>query len=148
MEARIDQVTGTVNTWIVGDDDEVLVVDPGDDAPAVRDQVGDREVLAVICTHGHAAHTAAALEVAAEDEAPVALHPADRVAWREIHTGGDPEIALADGGIFGGAVVALEVLRAPGGSPGAVCPQCEDLREVFSGDGLGATGPGPAEGAS
>ena len=85
QDARIECVTGTANSWIVGDDDEVIVIDPGDDAAAVLDAVGDREILAVICTHGHAGHAAAAIEVAERDEAPVALHPADRLAWREVH---------------------------------------------------------------
>ena len=56
MEARIEGVTGGANTWIVGDDDEVIVIDPGTDAEAVLNTVGEREILAVICTHGHAGH--------------------------------------------------------------------------------------------
>ena len=35
MEARIEGVTGGANTWIVGDDEEVIVIDPGTDAEAV-----------------------------------------------------------------------------------------------------------------
>ena len=85
MQARIDRVAGTVNTWIVGDDDEVIVIDPGESADAVLNVVGQREVLAVICTHGHARHVAAAFDVASRDEAPVALHNADRLSWREAH---------------------------------------------------------------
>ena len=30
MDARIDRVTGAVNTWIIGDDEEVIVIDPGE----------------------------------------------------------------------------------------------------------------------
>ena len=48
MEARIEQVAEAVNTWIIGDEDEVIIIDPGGDAQAVRDKVGDRAVLAVI----------------------------------------------------------------------------------------------------
>jgi glyoxylase-like metal-dependent hydrolase (beta-lactamase superfamily II) len=140
MEARIEQVAAAVNTWIIGDDDEVIVIDPGEDAPAVRAKVGDRAVLAVICTHGHAAHATAALAVAADDEAPVALHPADRVAWREVHSD-DPEIEMEDGGIFEVADVALEVLHTPGHSPGSVCLYCEGLGAIFAGDTLSAAGP-------
>ena len=73
------------NTWIVGDDEEVIVIDPAHDAAAVLDAVGEREVLAVICTHGHSDHVAAALDVAERDEAPIALHPDDHMAWREVH---------------------------------------------------------------
>jgi len=54
--------TGPVNAWIVGDNEEVIVIDPGSDGAGLLEAVGDREVLAVICTHGHAAHVAAALE--------------------------------------------------------------------------------------
>jgi glyoxylase-like metal-dependent hydrolase (beta-lactamase superfamily II) len=144
MEARIEQVAEAVNTWIIGDDDEVIVIDAGGDAQAVRDKIGDRAVLAVICTHGHAAHVAAAFEVAADDEAPVALHPADRVPWREVHSD-DPEIEMEDGGIFEVADVALEVMHAPGHSPGSVCLYCEDLGVVFTGDVLTASGPVPYE---
>jgi glyoxylase-like metal-dependent hydrolase (beta-lactamase superfamily II) len=144
MDARIDQVTGSANTWIVGDDDEVIVIDPGDDGTAVLAQVGEREVLAVICSHGHASHAAAAVAVAERDEAPVALHPEDVVSWRE-HSKAAPEIEMADGGIFEVADVALEVIHAPGHSPGSVCLYCEALEVVFVGDVLSATGPVPHE---
>ncbi len=125
-DARIDAVAGTANTWIVGNDEEVIVVDPGEDAPPVLAAVGDREIMAVICTHGHAAHASAAVAVADRDEAPVALHPADRPFWRELHDD-DPEIAMEDGGRFEVAGVALEVLHAPGHSRGSVVLFCEEL---------------------
>jgi glyoxylase-like metal-dependent hydrolase (beta-lactamase superfamily II) len=97
-------------------------------------------VIAVICTHGHAGHASAALEVAARDEAPVALHPADRLSWREVHGKEDPEIEMEDGGIFEVADVALEVIHAPGHSAGSVCLYCEDLDVVMCGDVLAADG--------
>ena len=145
MKARIERVGTTANSWIVGDDEEVIVVDAGSDAAAVLDAVGEREVLAVICTHGHPAHTAAAVEVAARDEAPIALHPADRVYWREEHSDENPDIDMEDGGVFGVADVTLEVLHAPGHTPGSVCIYSEDLQAVFTGDVLSETGPVPHE---
>ncbi len=145
MNARIERAGATVNSWIIGDDEEVIVLDPGDDAAPVLDLVGDREILAVICTHGHPAHTAAAVEVAARDEAPIALHPADRVYWREAHADDDPEIDMEDGGVFEVADVSLEVLHAPGHTPGSVCIYSEDLGAVFTGDVLAAGGPVPHE---
>jgi glyoxylase-like metal-dependent hydrolase (beta-lactamase superfamily II) len=141
MKARIERTGTRSNSWIVGDDEEVIVVDPGRDAAAVLDLVGDREVLAVICTHGHSAHSAAAVEVAARDEAPVALHPSDRVYWREEHPDENPDIDMEDGGVFEVSDVALEVLHAPGHSPGSVCIYSEDLHAVFVGDVLSAAGP-------
>ncbi len=149
MTARIELVPsgadGT-NTWIIGDREEVIVIDPGRDAAGVLDAVGDREVLAVICTHGHADHIAAAVEVAERDEAPVALHPRDRLLWREVHADGDAEIEMADGGIFEVADVALEVIYAPGHTDGSVCLYCEQLGVVFTGHVLLADGPVPHDG--
>ena len=63
----------------------------------------------MICTHGHAGHVAAAVEVAERDEAPVALHRSDRLLWRMAHDGADLEIEMADGGRFDVADVQLEV---------------------------------------
>jgi glyoxylase-like metal-dependent hydrolase (beta-lactamase superfamily II) len=144
--ARVEQAGTKANSWVVGDDDEVIVIDPGEDAAEVLAVVGEREVLAVICTHGHAANVAAAAEVAAKDEAPVALHPADRMFWREAHPDEDPDIDMEDGGIFEVAGVSLEVLHAPGHSPGSVCLYCEDLNAVFTGHVLSAAGPVAHEG--
>lgn len=145
-QARIEQTGTDANSWIVGDDEEVIVIDPGEDAAAVLDAVGEREIAAVICTHGHASHVAAAVEVAARDEAPVALHTKDRGLWRDHHSGEDPEIDMEDGGLFGIAGATLEVMHSPGHTPGSVCLYSEDLDAVFTGDVLSATGPVPHEG--
>jgi glyoxylase-like metal-dependent hydrolase (beta-lactamase superfamily II) len=143
-EARIDTVHGKANSWIVGDDDEVIVIDPGDDATAVLASVGDREIIAVICTHGHPGHAAAALGVAERDEAPVALHPADRQAWRESHDD-DADIEMEDGGRFEVAGVTLEVVHAPGHSRGSVLLYSEELEAAFTGDVVSDNGPVPHE---
>jgi glyoxylase-like metal-dependent hydrolase (beta-lactamase superfamily II) len=146
MTARIEQVSSDqINSWIIGDDEEVIVIDPGRDPAAVLRAVGDRDLLAVICTHGHPDHVAAALEVAEPDEAPVALHPKDRMLWREAHED-DAEIEMADGGIFEVAEVQLEVIHAPGHTTGSVCLYCEDLEVVFTGHALAASGPVPHDG--
>jgi glyoxylase-like metal-dependent hydrolase (beta-lactamase superfamily II) len=150
MDARIDRVDPDgrdgCTTWLVGDADEVVVVDPGRDAEAVLAAVSGREILAVICTHGHPGHVAAAPEVAARDGAPVALHPRDVLAWRETHRGREPDIEMEEGGIFDVADVALEVIHTPGHSPGSVSLYCEQLGVVFSGDALTADGPARHDG--
>jgi glyoxylase-like metal-dependent hydrolase (beta-lactamase superfamily II) len=144
MEARIESVSPPA--WIVGDDEEVIVIDPGADSAAVLEAVGDREVLAVICTHGHPSHVAAAFEVAERDEAPVALHPADRLHWRMAHPRKAADIEMAEGGVFDVADVQLEVIKTPGHTRGSVSFYCEDLEAVFTGDALLATGPAPHDG--
>ena len=159
MEARVERVSapevaGQVpqavgaecNAWLIGDDDEVIVIDPGEHADAVLAAVGDREILAVICTHGHDRHVAAAVEVAERDEAPVALHRSDLLFWRMAYDDVNPDIEMAAGGRFDVSDVALEVIHTPGHSPGSVSLYCEDLGVVFTGDTLAAIGPVPHEG--
>jgi len=149
MDARIDQLSSggkpPRNTWLIGDDEEVIVIDPGSDAEAVLAAAGDREILAVICTHGHADQVSAAVEVADRDGAPVALHPADLVLWREVHDD-DPDIEMEEGGLFEVADVVLEVIHTPGHSPGSVSLYCEDLKAVFAGDAMSADGPSSYDG--
>lgn len=159
MSARIDQVpppaadgdpeqtsADQANTWIIGDDEDVIVIDPGSDHVSVLDAVGDREVLAVICTHGHADQVAAAIQVAERDEAPVAMHPKDRILWREAHPGEETDIEMEDGGVFEIADVQLEVIHAPGHTDGSVLLYCPDLGVVFTGHAVGADGPVPHDG--
>ncbi|MCG5216661.1 MBL fold metallo-hydrolase [Streptosporangium sp. KLBMP 9127] len=131
------------NTWIIGDDEEAIVVDPARDAEGILAKVGDdREVLAVVCTHGFADHVGAAIEVAARDEAVVALHPKDRRIWRETWSETWPDIEMEDEGLFGVADVQLEVISTPGISQGGVSLYCEALGVVFTGKTLQADGPG------
>src|SRR4051794_41381370 len=127
MSTRIDQFSppgGEVNTWIIGDDEEVIVIDPGTDAAGVLDAVGDREVLAVICTHGHAAHVTAAIEVAERDEAAIALHPRDRLLWREGPPADAAGIEMAGGGGFWGAHGPPPGIPAPRPTPPSGCLSC------------------------
>ena len=145
MEARIER-PGDGTAWVVGDDDEVIVIDPGEDAAGVLEAIGDREILAVICTHGHASHVTAAIEVAERDESPVALHPADRLFWRMAHKKTPADIEMADGGLFDVADVQLEVIGTAGHTRGSVSLYCADLEAVFTGDALLATGPAPHQG--
>jgi glyoxylase-like metal-dependent hydrolase (beta-lactamase superfamily II) len=150
MDAQVKRIeTGkrAGNAYLIGDGEEVIVIDPGEEAAPVLDAVGDREILAVICTHGHAAHTAGALAVAERDESPVALHPKDRLHWREAHSDEMPKIDMEAGGAFEVADVTLEVLHTPGHTPGSVSLYCEDLGVVFTGDALLATGPCAHEGS-
>jgi glyoxylase-like metal-dependent hydrolase (beta-lactamase superfamily II) len=156
MAARVEKVvtSGTFaldggewevdnNVWLVGDDDEVLVVDAAHDAAAILRAVGDRRVVAIVCTHGHNDHVNAAVEVAAATEAEIALHPTDHMLW-DAEYGGDlrPDLALADGGSFAVAGTVLQVVHTPGHSPGAVCLYAPDLAVLFSGDTLFQGGPG------
>ena len=157
MATRIDRVVtaGTFsldggtwevdnNVWLLGDEDEVLVVDAAHDAAAVLAAVAGRRVVAVVCTHGHDDHINAAVEVAASAQCEVALHPADTMLWEQHYgAGGErPARALAGGDVLQVAGARLVVLHTPGHSPGAVSLYTPDLGVVFTGDTLFAGGPG------
>ncbi|MFG3722963.1 MBL fold metallo-hydrolase [Streptomyces massasporeus] len=130
------------NVWIVGDDDEVLVIDAAHDSDAVLEAVGDRRLSAVVCTHAHDDHVRAAPDVALATGARVLLHPDDRVLWKMVHPNGNPDGPLADGDELVVAGIGLRVLHTPGHAPGAVCLYAPDLGALFSGDTLFAGGPG------
>ncbi|GGI08062.1 MBL fold metallo-hydrolase [Egicoccus halophilus] len=130
------------NVWIVGDDQEVVVLDAPHDAAAIAAAVGDRRVVAIACTHAHDDHVRVAPELGALVDAPVLLHPDDRVVWDLTHPDRAPDGELADGQLLEVAGISLEVLHTPGHAPGAVCFHAPALGAVFSGDTLFEGGPG------
>ncbi|MCP9985659.1 MBL fold metallo-hydrolase [Streptomyces sudanensis] len=130
------------NVWIVGDAQEVVVIDAAHDADAVAAAVGDRTVKAVVCTHGHNDHVNAAPALARATGAPVLVHPDDRVLWEHTHPGVEPGGDLADDQRITVAGLELRVLHTPGHTPGAVCLYAPELDTVFTGDTLFAGGPG------
>jgi glyoxylase-like metal-dependent hydrolase (beta-lactamase superfamily II) len=129
------------NVWVVGNDTECVVIDAPHDVQAIVDVVGDRKVLAVLCTHAHDDHVRYAPDLGRVVGAPVLLHPADLPVWRLTHTD-PPDGDLADGEHIPVAGIELEVLHTPGHAPGAVCFYSPDLGVVFTGDTLFNGGPG------
>ncbi|WP_155293178.1 MBL fold metallo-hydrolase, partial [Rhodococcoides fascians] len=75
------------NIWLIGDDDEVVIVDAAHTAAPIIDAVAGRTVEAVICTHGHNDHVTVAPELADSLDAPILLHPADDMLWEQTHPG-------------------------------------------------------------
>ncbi|MCY9783395.1 MBL fold metallo-hydrolase [Nocardiopsis sp. EMB25] len=130
------------NVWLVGDDEEVVVIDPAHDARAVLEAVGGRSVVAVVCTHGHNDHVNAAVEVADKSGGPILIHPHDEPLWRSVHPDRAPDAWLAHGGSVAVAGTTLRVLGTPGHTWGAVSLYAPDLGAVFSGDTLFQGGPG------
>jgi len=129
------------NVWVVGDDRECVVIDAPHDLEAIRTLIGDRRVLAVLCTHAHDDHVRVAPELARAVAAPVLLHPADAPVWALTHAV-PPDSELADGQVIEVAGTALTVLHTPGHSPGSVCFYAPELGVVFTGDTLFSGGPG------
>jgi len=130
------------NVWIVGDDEECLVVDAPHDAAAINAAIGDRRLAGVVCTHAHNDHINAAVDVAERGDAPIWLHPADLELWAMTFPDRRPSRDLLDGMRVEVAGTALTVIHTPGHSPGSVCLADTEAGLLFSGDTLFKGGPG------
>ncbi|MEY9215280.1 MBL fold metallo-hydrolase [Thermobifida halotolerans] len=133
------------NVWIVGDDRGAIVVDPAHDATAISRGLGDRELMAIVCTHAHETHINAAEALADLADAPILLHPADERLWSLHYPDRAPDAPLLHGERLQVGGVELEVRHTPGHTPGAVCLYAPALATVFTGDTLLANGPGSTD---
>jgi glyoxylase-like metal-dependent hydrolase (beta-lactamase superfamily II) len=120
-------LTGT-NTWILAgrDDSSTVVIDPG---PPLPEHLAAIRALgtpsAIVLTHQHADHSAAAPELAAEFGVPI------YAALPELALHATP---LADGDVIAHAGWELTVLATPGHTGDSVCLRIEDA--LFTGDTL------------
>jgi len=119
--------TGT-QSYVLGER-EVAVVDPGPDIPdhvdALVEAIGERRVVAIMCTHTHRDHSPAARPLAAATGAPIVGCAPLAIAGTSLEAGFDPDYApdrvLADGEqleVDGAAVVAL---ATPGHTSNHLC---------------------------
>ena len=124
------------NTYILSNDSEALVIDPGYEADAILDALQGKQLKAIVLTHGHFDHVGAVKELVAETGCDVYIHPAESAMPPMMtagqlyytHTYGEGDtISPIDG-------VELSVLHTPGHTPGSVCLLWKD--QMFSGDTL------------
>ncbi|MDQ4098078.1 MAG: MBL fold metallo-hydrolase [Actinomycetota bacterium] len=130
------------NVWLVGDDEEVLVVDAAHDAEAIRAAIGGRRVVAILLSHGHNDHINAAPALAeATGTPPVYLHADDLMLWHQVFPETNPDRWLTDGLEVSVADTTVAVVHTPGHSPGGCC-LWDGAGTLFSGDTLFRGGPG------
>ncbi len=129
------------NVWVVGDDEECVVIDAPHEARPVLDLVAGRRVVALLCTHAHDDHITAAAEVCRAAGTTAYLHTGDRMLWDQAQAA-PPGGELSHGDVFTVAGVTLQVMHTPGHSPGSCCFVSPELGVVFTGDTLFAGGPG------
>jgi len=117
------------NTWILGDDEErVIVIDPGpiDDVhrTAIQSKVANRTVVGVFVTHTHIDHAPMANPLAHEYRAPaVGYGPGPAFV---------PDETLEDGDVFPVGSIDLEVVYTPGHADDHLCFRTGNA--LFSGD--------------
>ena len=130
------------NVWVVGDDEQCLVIDAPHDVDAILEVVAGRAVKAIVCTHAHDDHVRVAPALRVATGAPILLHPDDRPLWELTHADELWDVDLTDGQTLSIGGAAVQVIHTPGHAPGAVCLYVHDLGCVFTGDTLFEGGPG------
>ena len=130
------------NVWIVGDENEVIVIDAAHDVEKIARGIGGRRVVAVVCTHAHDDHVNRAPALSDQFAAPVLLNPAEAPLWEMTHPDRKPDGELANGDVLRAGAIELRVLHTPGHSPGSSCLYAPELQTVFTGDTLFQGGPG------
>ncbi|MGI8694088.1 MAG: MBL fold metallo-hydrolase [Geodermatophilaceae bacterium] len=117
------------NTWLLGDSDRLVVVDPGpDDGVHLETVSGSGRIERVLLTHRHADHSEGARRLHELSGAPVyAADPTHR------HGGGG---GLADGDVIDVDGLRISVLGTPGHTSDSVSLLLDDgsTRSVLTGD--------------
>lgn len=131
------------NVWIIGDDSEVIVIDPAHDVNAIAEKVGAREVKAILLTHGHDDHVGVVRDFAHRvGNPPVHLNPEDHILWDMTYEGYRPDAEISDGDTWHVAGVRIKALHTPGHSPGSTCFFIETGLPIPASAGAGsAVGP-------
>ncbi len=147
---KIDKViTGEfqVNCFIVHNDGNAIIIDPGDDVDVIETKIKDLNVTPVlyIQTHGHMDHISALAELQSRFKAPVYMTTEDaKWAFTEINCmppffPNPPEktpIAkyVENGDEFCFAGLRFKIIKTPGHTPGGICIYFYDNQVLFSGD--------------
>ncbi len=135
--------TGT-QTYIVGTEEGIAVIDPGPNEPAHLDAlacaIGERPVLAIMCTHTHRDHSPAAAPLAVIRNAPIVgcapLHihsDAPRVDAPFDQTY-EPDRVMEDGEAMTGPGWTLRAVVTPGHTSNHLCFALEESGALFTGD--------------
>ena len=121
--------------------DGELLIDPGDDLPALARLAGG--IKAILLTHGHFDHMLAAEELQKRTGVPVYVHPLDAPMLSDASLSAyNPEVSsLPQPGhiactAYPESLFGFRVLHTPGHTPGSVCLYNEGEKVLFSGDTL------------
>lgn len=141
-----------VNCYLYRKDEatpEVIIIDPGADAPRITNLIETKKLtpVAIILTHGHSDHIGAVNQLrekyniplyAGEDEIAMLADPAQNLSVyiEQPVSIEKPEFPLKNEQIVSLAGVTLKVLTTPGHSPGGICLVDEKANIVFCGDTL------------
>lgn len=139
------------NCSIFGDEasGEAIVIDPGGDLQAIRTRLQQRElrVKAIVITHAHIDHVAAAAQLRAETGAPVYMNERDGLLLKMLPMQADwigvpaPESPAIDVNAKAGSKLELggaefQLLETPGHTEGSLCLYIPAEGKLVAGDTL------------
>jgi glyoxylase-like metal-dependent hydrolase (beta-lactamase superfamily II) len=124
------------NTYLLANDTEAVVIDPGYEADTILDALAGKTLKAILLTHGHFDHVGAVKELVAETGCEVWIHAAESTMPPMVTAGPLYFTLTYDEGDTVSPIAGLEltVLHTPGHTPGSVCLLMGN--EMFSGDTL------------
>lgn len=135
--------TGT-QTYLVGDDKAVAVIDPGPAEDAHLDAliaaIGGAQVVAIACTHTHRDHSPAAAPLAKRTGAPIigcaplTMEDDGPRADAAFDVDYRPDRVLRDGESIRGPAFTLTALATPGHTSNHLCFALEESDALFTGD--------------
>lgn len=138
-----------VNCYILGDTNEVIVVDPGSNAEIIANKLEESalKVKYIVLTHCHFDHIMAVEELMAKTGAKLIacikekenllsanINYSDRYSRKPVELTAD--IYVADGDIIEIGNYKFRVLETPGHTSGSMCLYCENEKLLVSGDTL------------
>lgn len=140
--------TGT-QTYLVGAGSNLAVIDPGPDdsahLAALADAIGERTVVAIMCTHTHRDHSPAAIPLKDRTDAPIVgcaplalgsavLNDEGPRADAPFDPSYAPDKVLADGESVTGDGWTLTAIATPGHTSNHLCFALEESGALFTGD--------------
>jgi hydroxyacylglutathione hydrolase len=138
------------NCYFLIQDSECLIIDPGDDADFLLEEVSRQNlhVIAIIATHGHFDHVMAAGQLQISLGVPFYIHTEDRFLLKRLsdtaaHFLEDAPIILEPqivtnitSGMHEFGPFRFEVFEVPGHTPGCICLYFKNKNVLFTGDTL------------
>ena len=136
------------NTYIVGNDKNVIIIDPANDERSIKKLVNNRNVLGIFLTHGHYDHFKKLHKLLKLYNVKVYLHKNAYIKLSDIYAScavyfgcheptliaKDQVVEVKDGETIELEEIKIKVLFTPGHTNCSVCFKIEDY--MFTGDTL------------
>ena len=145
----------TTNCYlIIAENNECLIIDPGDDADYIERIIADNNArpLKIIATHGHFDHIMAVTELKLAYNIPFLINQKDDFLVKNMvqsaaHFLGIktdpppiPNAYLKDKEIIKAGGHEIRIIATPGHTPGSICLYIPQEKTLFTGDNLFAQG--------